>query len=230
MSSLDHEDLGRLMADVARDWAVSSDLDSTLRGITDTAISMIPGADSADILMIAAGKRFESHAATSDLPEQMDALQQRLGEGPCVDAALDARVTRSNDLTEERRWPRFTRHALDAGVRSTLSFQLYTGNHTSGALNLFAKNRHAFDEESVLIGEVLAAHAAIAIAAARTAEQLLSAVASRDMIGQAKGMLMERFGVDAAQAFAMLTKLSQDSNTPLADVAMKIVDLGPDRR
>lgn len=229
MTSLDHEDLGRLMADVARGWAVSSDLDTTLRGITDTAVSMIPGADSADILMIV-GKRFESHGSTSDLPEQMDALQQRLGEGPCVDAALDARVTRSNDLTDERRWPRFTRHALDAGVRSTLSFQLYTGNHTSGALNLFAKTRHAFDDESVLIGEVLAAHAAIAIAAARTAEQLLSAVASRDMIGQAKGMLMERFGIDAAQAFAMLTKLSQDSNTPLADVATKIVELGPDRR
>ncbi|MHA4853289.1 ANTAR domain-containing protein [Rhodococcus sp. MSC1_016] len=139
-------------------------------------------------------------------------------------------MTRSNDLTEERRWPRFTQHALDAGVRSTLSFQLYTGNHTSGALNLFGKTRHAFDEESVLIGEVLAAHAAIAIAAARTAEQLLSAVASRDLIGQANGMLMERFGIDAAQAFAMLTKLSQDSNTPLAEVAMKIVDLGPDRR
>ncbi|MHA4855128.1 GAF and ANTAR domain-containing protein [Rhodococcus sp. MSC1_016] len=229
MTSLDHEDLGRLMADVARGWAVSSDLDTTLRGITDTAVSMIPGADSADILMIV-GKRFESHGSTSDLPEQMDALQQRLGEGPCVDAALDARMTRSNDLTDERRWPRFTRHALDAGVRSTLSFQLYTGNHTSGALNLFAKTRHAFDDESVLIGEVLAAHAAIAIAAARTAEQLLSAVASRDMIGQAKGMLMERFGIDAAQAFAMLTKLSQDSNTPLADVATKIVELGPDRR
>jgi GAF domain-containing protein len=228
MTSLDHEDLGRLMADVARGWAVSSDLDTTLRGITDTAVSMIPGADSADILMIV-GKRFESHGSTSDLPEQMDALQQRLGEGPCVDAALDARMTRSNDLTEERRWPRFTRHALDAGVRSTLSFQLYTGNHTSGALNLFAKTRHAFDDESVLIGEVLAAHAAIAIAAARTAEQLLSAVASRDLIGQAKGMLMERFRIDATQAFAMLTKLSQDSNTPLAEVATKIVDLGPDR-
>jgi hypothetical protein len=74
MTSLDHEDLGRLMADVARGWAVSSDLDTTLRGITDTAVSMIPGADSADILVIAERKRFESHAATSDVPEQMDAL------------------------------------------------------------------------------------------------------------------------------------------------------------
>ncbi|MDF3312625.1 MULTISPECIES: ANTAR domain-containing protein [Rhodococcus] len=94
---------------------------------------------------------------------------------------------------------------------------------------MLATTAHAFDDESVAIGEVLAAHAAIAIIADRHETQLRSALVRRDLIGQAKGMLMERFGVGADQAFTMLVTLSQQFNTPLAQVAERVVDLGPDR-
>jgi len=227
VNDFDHDHLGTLMADLARSWTVPTDLNSTLCSVTQAAVELIPGADSADILTTAGRRKYESHAATSALPANLDRLQARFGEGPCVDAAVDGFVTRSDDLTVEERWPRFTPPALRAGVYSIVSFRLYTRATVSGALNVLATTAHAFDDESVTIGEVLAAHAAIAITAGQRESQWRSALVSRDLIGQAKGMLMERFSVGAVQAFTMLVTLSQDSNTPVAKVAERIVHLGP---
>ncbi|WP_368680788.1 GAF and ANTAR domain-containing protein (plasmid) [Rhodococcus opacus] len=218
--------LMQALAETARTFTGQRNLDGVLQSATRAAVELIPGADSADILIIRGKKKFESVASTAQLPVELDRVQERLGEGPCVDAAADAFVTRSDDLEFETRWPRFTKAALDAGVASMLSFQLYTKTDTAGALNLFASQPNAFDAESVAIGEALAAHAAIAITAERTELQLHSAVASRDIIGQAKGMLMERFTVPADRAFEMLIALSQDTNTPLATVAARIVEDG----
>ncbi|WP_421097034.1 GAF and ANTAR domain-containing protein [Rhodococcus sp. As11] len=121
----------------------------------------------------------------------------------------------------------FTAAAVDAGVRSILSFRLYTHDVEAGALNLFSSEPNVFDEVSIHIGEVLAAHAALAFVSARRQMQLHSAIASRDLIGQAKGMLMERFAVDADRAFAMMVALSQESNVPVPTIASRIVELGP---
>jgi GAF domain-containing protein len=216
--------LVQALADAARSLTGQNELGGVLRAVTHVAVELIPGAESADILTISGKNKFESHASTSQLPIELDRVQERLGEGPCVDAAIDAVMTRSDDLESETRWPRFTEEALAAGVRSMLSFQLYTKTETAGALNLFASEPNAFDSESVAIGEALAAHAAIAIIAERVELQLHSAIATRDIIGQAKGMLMERFHIPAERAFEMLIKLSQDSNIPLATVATRIVE------
>jgi AmiR/NasT family two-component response regulator len=105
-----------------------------------------------------------------------------------------------------------------------MSFQLYTSEGKMGALNLFAFSPHAFGPNEEVAGEVLAAHAALALTAARTEEQLRSAVASRDVIGQAKGMLMERFDIDAIRAFDLLTRLSQETNTRLSVIAQRITE------
>ncbi len=231
MNEFDHDSLGRAMAQFARTLdSQGADLDSTLRHITAAAVHLIPGAECADILTVTGRNKFVSHAATSQTPSRIDSLQARLGEGPCIDAAEDVIVTRSNDLSTESRWPTFSPLAVEAGVLSVLSFQLYTGNDQVGALNLFAGQPHVFDAESLHLGEVLAAHAAIALVAARRQLQLQSAVASRDLIGQAKGMIMERFSVDAERAFEMLVALSQESNTPVARIAGRIVELGPEGR
>ncbi|MDV7089917.1 ANTAR domain-containing protein [Rhodococcus opacus] len=227
MNDVDHDRLGVLMADLARSWTAPTDLNSTLCAVTQAAVDLIPGADSADILTIAGRHHYESHAPTSALPADLDRVQARFGEGPCVDAAVDGFVTRSDDLTVEQRWPRFTPQALLSGVCSIVSFRLYTHTATTGALNVLATTAHAFDDESIVIGEVLAAHAAIAITAGRREPQFRSALVSRDLIGQAKGMLMERFSVCADQAFQILVTLSQDSNTPVATVAERLVHLGP---
>lgn len=229
MNGFDHKTLGTMMAELARSWTAPPDFEHTLHAVTTAAVELIPGADSADILTIAGRRRFESLAPTSALPADLDAVQARYGEGPCVEAALDGEVVRSDDLEIETRWPEFTREAVGSGVRSVVSFRLYTRIDVVGALNVLATTANAFDDESVAIGEVLAAHAAIAIVADRRETQLRSALVRRDLIGQAKGMLMERFGVGADQAFTMLVTLSQQSNTPLAQVAERVVDLGPDR-
>ncbi|NGP05723.1 ANTAR domain-containing protein [Rhodococcus sp. 14C212] len=219
-----------MMAELARSWTAPTDLDGTLERVTRAAVELIPGADSADILTLAGHGRYESHASTSALPAELDALQVRFGQGPCVEAAVDGFVTRSDDLTGEKRWPRFTRAAVQAGVHSIVSFRLYTRTDTAGALNVLARTAHAFGDEAVTIGEVLAAHAAIAITAGRRERQLRSALASRDLIGQAKGMLMERFSVGADRAFEMLVTLSQHTNTPVATLAEQIVARGSDPR
>ncbi|MFC9362735.1 GAF and ANTAR domain-containing protein [Rhodococcus sp. NPDC057014] len=230
MDDFDHASLGAIMAELARSWTAPTDVDHILHAVTQAAVDLIPGADSADILTISSRHKFHSLASTSALPADLDAVQARHGQGPCVEAALDGEVVRSDDLESETRWPEFTREAVRSGVRSVASFRLYTRTHVVGALNVLAMTAHAFDDESVAIGEVLAAHAAIAIIADRRELQLRSALVSRDLIGQAKGMLMERFDVGAHQAFKMLVTLSQQSNHPLGEVAKRVVDLGPDRR
>lgn len=228
MADLNPDPLIRRMAELARSFdGAGADLDTTLQRITAAAVELIPGTDSADVLVITGRRKFESHAATSKLPPQIDALQVRVGEGPCVDAATETVFTRSDDLATESRWPMFTAAAVDAGVRSILSFRLYTHDVEAGALNLFSSEPNVFDEVSIHIGEVLAAHAALAFVSARRQMQLHSAIASRDLIGQAKGMLMERFAVDADRAFAMMVALSQESNVPVPTIASRIVELGP---
>ncbi|MFC8181790.1 GAF and ANTAR domain-containing protein [Rhodococcus sp. NPDC057297] len=182
--------------------------------------------DCADILVVAGAKAFQSHAATSELPLRLDSLQERLGEGPCVDAARTEVLVASDDLATDPRWPRFGPAAVEAGERSALSFQLYTNEDTVGALNVFALTPNAFGPRDIEIGEILATHGAVAVYAANKNKQFESALASRDLIGQAKGMLMERYRIDAAQAFALMSKLSQDSNVPLAALAADIVRLG----
>ena len=145
-------------------------------------------------------------------------------EGPCVEAALDELIVRTDDFRSEDRWPNYSAAVVEIGVLSGLSFKLYTSDRTAGALNLFSFKVHAFDAEDETTGVVLAAHAAAAILASRQGEQLQSALSTRDRIGQAKGIIMERFGIDDVQAFEMLRRLSQDSNTRLIDVAQRVID------
>jgi transcriptional regulator with GAF, ATPase, and Fis domain len=128
-------------------------------------------------------------------------------------------------LTREHRWPAYCREATEqTPIRSIVSFQLFADHHSMGALNFFAEQPDAFDDEAAELGLILATHTALAWNMVRRDEQFRSALASRDIIGQAKGMIMERFNIDAVQAFELLKKLSQSSNTPLAVVAHEIVE------
>jgi hypothetical protein len=104
-----------------------------------------------------------------------------------------------------------------------MAFQMFIAGETMGALNVYAEEAHAFGQASRDIGLIFAAHSSVAWNAARRGEQFKRALASRDTIGQAKGMIIERYGVDAVQAFELLRKLSQDSNVPLLEVATELV-------
>jgi GAF domain-containing protein len=216
--------LAAKMAELARQVAAPSTLEEVLAGVTTMAMEIIPGVDAAGVLLIAKGGRFETHAGTSELPHTLDKLQQEFGEGPCVQAAVDELIVRTDDFEQEQRWPRYSRAVIEMGIRAGMSFKLYTSSDTAGALNLFAFERNVFDSQSEAIGSVLAAHAAAAILASRRGEQLESALTTRDVIGQAKGIIIERFKVDAVRAFEMLRELSQTSNTKLVNVAQRVVD------
>jgi len=217
-------DLAKRMAELARASAAPRSVEEVLSGVTAAAKELIPGADTAGVLLIGKGGKFESIAGTSELPYRLDELQMKFSEGPCVEAALDELIVRTEDFRSEHRWPRYSAAVVEIGVLSGLSFKLYTAERTAGALNLFSFQPKAFDGEDETTGVVLAAHAAAAILASRQGEQLESALSTRDRIGQAKGIIMERFGVDDVQAFEMLRRLSQDSNTRLIEVAQRVID------
>lgn len=212
------------MAELARSVAPPRGIEEILLETTTAAVELIPGADTAGILLVAKGGKFESHAGTTGLPHELDELQHTLQEGPCIGAAVDETIVRTDDFREESRWPAYSAAVVKIGVLSGLSLRLYTTERTAGALNLFGYEPTVWDTEAVTVGTVLAAHAAAAIMAGRQDAELKSALATRDRIGQAKGIVMERFGVDDVAAFDMLRRLSQESNTPLVTVAQRVIE------
>jgi GAF domain-containing protein len=222
-------DLARRMAELARASAAPRKVEEVLSDVTATALELIPGADTAGVLLVSKGGKFDSLAGTDDLPHRLDELQMTFNEGPCVEAALDDVIVRTDDFRSEERWPKYSPAVVEIGVLSGLSIKLYTADRTAGALNLFAFKPNAFDATDETTGVVLAAHAAAAILASRQGEQLESALSTRDRIGQAKGIIMERFGIDDVQAFEMLRRLSQDGNTRLVDIAQRVIDTRGDK-
>jgi GAF domain-containing protein len=216
-------DLADELSDFARALAQESDPDATLERVTRGAIALIPGVEEGSITVVLRRRKVESHGASSELPRRADALQHEVGQGPCLDAAYEERTVRVDDMSAERRWPEFASAAAQLGVGSMLSFQLWVHDENLGALNLYASKPWAFDDESVHVGLIFAAHAAVALAGAQREENLERAVETRDLIGQAKGVLMERYRLDGDRAFAFLVRLSTTRNEKLRDVAGWIV-------
>jgi transcriptional regulator with GAF, ATPase, and Fis domain len=207
-----------------------AEVDVTLRSVTASCVELIDGVESADVLLVAGPDRFKSIAATSQIAVDVDDLQKRFREGPCLDAANGNPVVVCNDLRDDARWPSFAEAAVEAGVHSLMSFELYTNHARRGAMNLFGFKPDVFNPENEAVAAMLATHAAVALIANDERRQFQSALASRDVIGQAKGMIMERFNVDAVRAFELLKKLSQSSNTRLAVVAQEIVSRGSENK
>ena len=213
-------------AEVARDLLSQEDVQHTLQKIVDLAVETIEGCDHAGITFMK-GRVPSTPASSNDLPRKVDAIQYETGEGPCLDAIRHQEVYRTGDLSQERRWPHFAARAQrEVGVTSMLSFRLFVEGDTLGALNLYSKGSDAFDDEATRIGSVFAAHAAVALSSALHDEQMEEALQSRDIIGQAKGMIMAREGVTADQAFDMLRRASQRLNVKLRDVASGMVSAG----
>jgi transcriptional regulator with GAF, ATPase, and Fis domain len=210
-------------ADIARTLLAEGDVQHTLQKICDLAVETIDGCDHAGVSFLK-GSNVHTPAASDDVPRAVDAIQYETGEGPCLDAIREHEVFETGDLGRERRWPNFSARAQrETGVTSALCFRLFVEGDTLGALNLFSKAADAFDEHSRTVGIVFAAHAAVALSTAMHDEQMEEALQSRDLIGQAKGILMAREGINADQAFDMLRRASQRLNVKLRDVAGSVV-------
>ncbi|WP_201787291.1 GAF and ANTAR domain-containing protein [Actinoplanes sp. TFC3] len=214
------------MSDVARTLQSEDSLGDTLDAIADAALHTVPGAEYAGLTTVERRREVSTPAATDDLVCQVDQAQYDTGQGPCLDAVYEKRTVRLADMSTETQWPDFTRRALKLGVRSMLSFQLYVQQDDLGALNLYSAKADAFDDESENVGLLLAAHAAIAMADARKEHQLSAAISARDLIGQAKGILMERHKITGDRAFHVLVRTSQKANIKLAEIARYLVDTG----
>jgi GAF domain-containing protein len=202
------------------------DLEGTLAAITAAATTVIPHAEGCSISYVIGRSTVQPRASTGALPRELDVLQEKLGQGPCLDAVWEHEVVRVDDLSTDDRWPKFARQASERGVRSMVCFRLFVEGDRLGALNMYSRTAHAFDEESQDVGRLFAAHAAIAVAGAEHEANLRTALTSRDVIGQAKGILMERHKLTAAQAFGVLAQVSQELNRKLIDVAREVCDTG----
>lgn len=195
----------------------------TLDAILASALALIDGADSGCVTTVNRGVR-TVEAATDQLSKELCRTQYELGEGPVSTEVKHLDVVVAADLGDEERWPQFAAAAMDEGVRSLAAFQLYSTGEDVGALVLYSRRTEAFGPTELAVGEALAAHAAVALLGARDNEQFLAGLASRDIIGQAKGMIMERYNIDALAAFELLAKLSQQQNRSLHLVARELVE------
>jgi GAF domain-containing protein len=201
-----------------------TDSDTVVAELAEIAAVEIPGAQYAGITLSRNANRIETPAATHHWPLLLDKIQQQHLEGPCLTAAWEERVVHVPDLQTEDRFPNYRRDALaETPIRAIMAFQLFIADETLGALNVYAETADAFTPESRTLGLIFAAHSSVAWNSARREDQFKRALASRDMIGQAKGMIMERYHVDAVQAFELLRKLSQDTHVPLIKVATELV-------
>ncbi|WP_324275637.1 GAF and ANTAR domain-containing protein [Blastococcus brunescens] len=219
--------LGEALSRVARQLQEEhGDVEGTLQAITAAAVATVPRAEDCGITYVIGRKKLEPRAWTSDLPKDVDSLQDRLNEGPCLDAVWEQEVVEVEDVAADGRWPRFAQEAPRLGAASMLCFQLFVEGDQLGALNLYARTPGAFDDESQEIALMFAAHAAVALAGAEHESNLRTGMDNRDVIGQAKGILMERHRLTAHQAFGVLARVSQEMNRKLVDVAREVTDTG----
>jgi GAF domain-containing protein len=212
----------RLMEEL---WAADSE-QSTLLSVVKAATT-VSGATAAGVLLRRARGRFETPAATAGFVSEVDRAQYTLHEGPCVASAGDNEVTLANDLTRDTRWPRFAPAATKLGVvEAMVSFRLSARGQVIGALNLYADRPFAFTDQSCTVGSIFAAHASVAIAAARRAETLTEALRNRTEISEAVGIVMERHRLTSEEAFDVLRRISQYRNIKLREVAHRIIYSG----
>lgn len=198
-----------------------------LSEVTERAVTLLPGVDHAGISLVQRKNSrvtVASTAQTDEVAELLDKLQEAADDGPCLDAIREHRSVRVDDVVVEDRWPMFIAATREqTSVRSSLSIQLYVETDDQGALNLYSTKPNTFSDELVTQALALGAHAAVGLSEVRRSEQFKAALSSRDIIGQAKGMIMERYKIDEHQAFGLLKRLSQDHNIPLADIARQLV-------
>lgn len=217
--------VARQLSELARRMQAEPDTSALLHRIVAAAIAEIPGAAHAGITLVDHGV-CSTPTQSSELVSRIDQLQSTTGQGPCLSASREHVTVRADDLRDEPRWPAFAQQAAALGVLSMLSIQLYVEGDSFGSLNLYAETAHAFDDDAESTGLLLASHAAIAMAGARSEANLRIALTGRDIIGQAKGILMERYKLDGSQAFDLLVTASQHTGLKLRDIADHLAATG----
>jgi len=205
-------------------------LSDLLTEVAAFAVRAIPGADGAGLTLLE-NDRSDTVVTTAPFVKVVDDIQYGLGQGPCITAAAEGHTVRSGSLGGDRRWPRFGSRVARLGVHSVVSLPLITADGVLGALNVYAHDKHVFDERAAELGELFAVPAAIAVQTAqvldqarRLATQLQIALETRGVVDRAVGILMSRSGGTEAEALARLRALSQNEHRKLVLIAQNIID------
>lgn len=214
--------VARQLSELAREMEAEPDFAAVMDRIVTSTVTELSGAVGAAITLLERG-RVTSPAHSSELAGKVGVIQSETGEGPCVDTAREEVTIRVDDLSTSDTWPTFAARAVDLGIKSLLSFQLFVGRDSMGALDVYSDRVNGFDAVDEETGLLLASHAALTMNSARQVSTLETALTTRDLIGQAKGILMERFQLDSTRAFDVLNRLSQHTNRKLRDIAQEVV-------
>lgn len=212
-------DLARAMAGLARELYAAQRPTDVVDRVLDACVTLLHGCTHAGISLVGSRGRIETPTCTDGLARELDELQYALGEGPCVQAIREQRSFSVPDLAADPRFPRYGPQAAQRGAGSMLACRLFTDSSSVAALNLYGETPHAFTAADDDVAALLAAHAAVAIDAARTRANLQEAVKSRQVIGEAVGILKERYTIDSEEAFQRLTAASQHLNVKLREIA-----------
>ncbi|MEP7022264.1 MAG: GAF and ANTAR domain-containing protein [Actinomycetota bacterium] len=202
-----------------------ADLGATLNAIVFSAAETIDAVAYAGVNLLIRG-RFTPQATIGGPPPLLDAFQQRTLQGPCVDASRDQVTISVENMDDETRWPGYAELAVSLGVLSMLCVPLWVDEGHLGSLSLYATSRAAFSAHHAKLASLFATHAALALADAQRTDHLRVAAANRDVIGVAKGILVERYKITADEAFGLLSKASQNANRKLTAVAKDLVETG----
>jgi GAF domain-containing protein len=216
--------LGVRMAQLARSLSSEPGPEETLQLIVDSAVELVGPCTDASITLATKGGKVRAAATSSPQARRNDEIQDELREGPCIYAAWEEAVVSIPDVREEQRWPVWaSRVTNELGFRSGVCVQLFTFEERMGALNLFSTAPHQFGVDEKQDAVALAAHAAVAMAAAHKVGNLNSAVINRTVIGQATGIVAAKYSLSSVQAFDVLRRLSNEQNRKLALVAGEVV-------
>jgi GAF domain-containing protein len=217
-------DVFRSIAAIARSLHVK---DAELRPTLDAIVAMAAATTGYDVgLILMNGNRLVPQGASGRAPHLLDLAQQRLGHGPCVEAAQQQTTVCIADTRVEQRWQDFCTQAVDLRVLGMLCVPLWVHEKRLGTLSLFAEQPAAFTDHDAHVTSLFATLAALALADAERVEQLRQALISRDLIGQAKGILMQREKITADEAFARLSQVSQRRNKKVGAVVRHLVETG----
>ncbi|WBQ08707.1 GAF and ANTAR domain-containing protein [Kribbella sp. CA-293567] len=199
-------------------------VEETVEAVVQFALQAIK-CTAASVVLVTRGARPEPMALTDPRLADLYREQVDAGEGPLLAAIGDDQPIHIPDVTSETRWsPNWAQQVTAAEICSALHVPLTVGGRPSAVLSLYSDRPHAFDDDDLAVAHILARHAAIAIANARHEESMNQAVDARKIVGQAMGMLMERFDLDSDRAFGVLKRYSQDNNRKLRDVAVELIE------
>jgi GAF domain-containing protein len=210
------------LASMALDMTDQPDVKSALNRIVHNAQVGLC-CDAVGILLAKDRGKVVTAAATEGSVRSADDVQLACGEGPGLAALWTDETFLVSDTRDEPRWPAWSAHASDLGWRSVLTNRLFTPDRTLGAVSFYSRAEHAFDESDVDLAQIFARYASIALLSAQNGDSLRQAISARHVIGQAQGILMERYQIDADRAFAVLRRYSQDRNVKLRTVAEHVI-------